>query len=162
MSTRCNVVIDDGNEQLYFYRHSDGYPECTAESLKRFLRWLLAGKIRGNAGQASGWLILLGAAEYQTVPPNLFIDHKGAPRWDRDNTLADAALERFEPEYWKCGAYEPTTGIHGDIQYLYVIDLTKKQISCHKPPPNADYTRLPKPFAIIDKDNLEIDCKTLR
>jgi hypothetical protein len=29
---------------------------------------------------------------------------------------------------WKCGAYEPTTGIHGDIEYLYVVDLAAKEI----------------------------------
>ena len=24
---------------------------------------------------------------------------------------------------WKCGSYEPTTGIHCDIGYLYTLDL---------------------------------------
>lgn len=29
---------------------------------------------------------------------------------------------------WKCGAYEPSTCIHGDIEYLYEIDLQKKTL----------------------------------
>lgn len=29
---------------------------------------------------------------------------------------------------WKVGAYEPSTGIHGDIEYLYEIDLKAKAL----------------------------------
>jgi hypothetical protein len=29
---------------------------------------------------------------------------------------------------WKVGAYEPTTAIHGDIEHLYVLDLSAKEI----------------------------------
>ena len=28
MSTRANIIIKDARTTLYFYRHSDGYPEC--------------------------------------------------------------------------------------------------------------------------------------
>lgn len=33
------------------------------------------------------------------------------------------------PKDWKVGAIEPTTGIHGDIDYLYTIDLITKEIT---------------------------------
>ena len=37
---------------------------------------------------------------------------------------------------WKVGAFEPTTEIHGDIQYLYVIDLDKQEIRTY-----ADFSK---------------------
>ncbi len=100
MSTRCNVVIKDKHDKLIFYRHSDGYPEVTGESLKVFLEWVTSGKIRDNVSQAAGWLIILGHEEYK-----------------KDGLTG-----------WKVGAYEPTTEIHGDIEYLYEIDLSAKTL----------------------------------
>jgi len=37
MSTRASVQIVDGNDCLYFYQHSDGYPEGLGETLKSVL-----------------------------------------------------------------------------------------------------------------------------
>jgi len=101
MSTRANIIIKDGNEKLWFYRHSDGYPEGTLPTLNKFLNLIKEGKIRDNISQAAGWLILIGHEEYGSKNP-----------------LYD----------WKVGAYEPTIGRHGDIEYLYTIDLEKKEI----------------------------------
>ena len=99
MSTRANVIIRDAHDQLIFYRHSDGYPEGVAPSLAKFLARIQTGRLRDNVSQSAGWLILIGAEEY---------GHRSA------------GME------WKVGAYEPTTSIHGDIEYLYEIDLTTK------------------------------------
>lgn len=98
MSTRANIAIKgDFDDVIYFYRHSDGYPEGTLPTLKTFLKWRKEGKISENVEQSSGWLILLGNQEY------------GSPESPDDD--------------WKVGAYEPSTGIHGDIEFLYLIDL---------------------------------------
>ena len=106
MSTRANIVLKDGNEKLFFYRHSDGYPEGTMPTLEMFSNYIKKGAIRNNISQAAGWLILIGAGEYGggevvSTVPDLENDFHG----------------------WKVGAYEPTTGIHGDIEYLYTIDV---------------------------------------
>ena len=102
MSTRANILIKDEYDQLWFYRHSDGYPEGTLPTLEKFLDWVKSGKIRNNVSQAAGWFIILGNAEYNAGS---------------------------EPDSgWKVGAYEPTTGQHGDIRHLYTIDLTTKTI----------------------------------
>ncbi len=146
MSTRSNIVIKDEYGHLFFYRHSDGYPSVTAESLKTFLRWLIEGKIRDNVGQCSGWLILLGFNEYKdkaygsTYPPG-----------DVVGTYAD----------WQVGAYEPTTGFHGDIVYAYVIDLEKKEIRCYRVVGrNLDILEdLPEPFAVITETNIDEEVK---
>ncbi len=105
MSTRCNVIIKDQDSELIFYRHSDGYPSCIIPSLEKLMGWLKSDLIRDNVSQFSGWLIRLGASEYE------------APSEPSGGFAG-----------WKVGAYEPTTAIHGDIAYLYVIDLVDKKI----------------------------------
>lgn len=112
MSTRANVVVKDEYGHLIFYRHSDGYPGGTLPSLNQFLDLVKSGKIRDNLAQSAGWLILIGADEY------------GA---DLSSLVSSRAYDG-----WKVGAYEPTDSIHGDIEYLYEIDLTTKEISVHK------------------------------
>jgi hypothetical protein len=106
MSTRCNVLITDGfGHKLWFYRHSDGYPRGVRPTLQKFMKWVKTGKIRNNVGQATGWLVILGNEEYKAGS---------------------------SPTQWKVGAYEPTTGQHGDIEYLYTIDLLKKTLLAEK------------------------------
>lgn len=114
MSTRANILIKDGYNQLWFYRQSDGYPEVTLPTLNKFLDWVKEGKIRNNVSQAAGWLILIGREEY-------FEDNKIPFEPSGDEIYS-----------WKVGAYEPTTKQHGDIEYLYIIDLEKLEITWKK------------------------------
>ena len=106
MSTRANIIIKDKYDKLYFYRHSDGYPEGAMPTLERFMSWVKEGHIRDNVNQAAGWLIVIGHQEYEGM-----CDPTGN---------------------WKVGAYEPAIAIHGDIEYLYVLDLEAKTITIHK------------------------------
>lgn len=112
MSTRANVIIKDDGMTLYFYRHSDGYPECTGESLKEFVKGYSKkeGHMRLDAMQSAGWLVLHGADEYYKDEPR----QKGY-------------------DHWKVGAYEPTDRIHGDAEYIYIIDLDEGTLSCRVP-----------------------------
>jgi hypothetical protein len=114
MSTRANIVIKDKGEKLYFYRHSDGYPSGTMPTLEIFSRWIKEGKIRKDISQGSGWLIVLGALEYETVK------------------IPKRVEDTEDPQDWKVGAYEPTTELHGDIEYLYTIDINTGDIDIKK------------------------------
>jgi len=130
MSTRANIILKESysykdaegkiinkSNELIFYRHSDGYPEGTLPTLNKFMDWLKSGKIRNDLMQCSGWLILLGAMEYNTIPKY-------------DNTTDYPDIDTIsDPKDWKAGAYEQTTGIHGDIEWLYTIDLNKKELT---------------------------------
>lgn len=107
MSTRANIVIKDSSDQLIFYRHSDGYPEGTLPALTKFMDWLKAGAIRDNVMQAAGWLVVIGNVEYEAGSEPKENDSMG----------------------WKVGAFEPTTEIHGDIEWLYTIDLEAKTLT---------------------------------
>ena len=116
MSTRCNIIIKDGHDQLWFYRHSDGYPSGALPTLKKFMQWVKDRRIRDNVSQAAGWLIIIGHQEYRpTAEGNK--EHYEAPQFvpGGESSLSD----------WKVGAYEPTICQHGDIEYLYTLDLTK-------------------------------------
>ena len=107
MSTRANIKISDDWDSLWFYRHSDGYPSGVRKTLRKFIGWVVEGRIRADAGQASGWLIIIGNQEYDA----------GQEPKEEDGIFG-----------WKVGAYEPTSGKHGDIAYLYDINLSEKTI----------------------------------
>ena len=114
MSTRANIIITDSyGDKLIFYRHSDGYPEGTMPTLEKFLDLVKEKKIRDNVEQAAGWLIIIGHAEYNT-PENIY---------------PEDLKDLFD---WKVGAYEPSIHIHGDIEWLYTIDLSAKTIKQEK------------------------------
>ena len=112
MSTRaCIKFVDNFNEEMWFYRHSDGYPEGTLPTLNKFMEWLKEGRIRDNCSQSCGWLIIIGNEEYNKAG------------------LGPASEpEKGSVSGWKVGAYEPTTGRHGDIEYLYEINLEEKTL----------------------------------
>jgi hypothetical protein len=132
MSTRCNVVIKDDMDALYFYRHSDGDPEGVKDTLSTLVSWYNKGLIRRNASQSSGWLVLLGMQEsrmFTYVPIEKRIKNGNA------YATVDPKLSEIKPtdtlHEWKIGAYEPTRQLHGDIDFLYTIDLTLKgEIKC--------------------------------
>ena len=145
MSTRCNVVLQETwkfknekgeeettTEKIFFYRHSDGYPEGVRDTLLKFVDLINKKLIRNNPCQAGGWLIILGAQEY-----DYDWDYDKEPVYrNRESKLADYLPTKYEHEYskygigWKVGAYEPTTDIHGDIEYLYTIDFSEFPVKC--------------------------------
>jgi hypothetical protein len=134
MSTRANIVVKDGSgDELIFYRHSDGYPEGALPTLQRFLDCVKSGAIRDNVGQAAGWLIVFGRQEYA----------EGESDWNKSFRQGEPTGENPGGYGWKVGAIEPTTGIHGDIEWLYVIDLKAKTI---KKLPVRDAEKIPKEF----------------
>jgi hypothetical protein len=119
MSTRAQVkIVDEYGAELWFYRHSDGYPEGTMPTLEKFLGWVKEGKIRNNTEQAAGWLILIGAQEYDTY--TTFENGKLEKR------TKETLTEPFDGHNsWKCGAFEPCAcrELHDDVEWLYTIDL---------------------------------------
>ena len=104
MSTRCNIVVKDNpfgkDRALWFDRHSDGFLFSVLPSLEPLMDKLRKGEVRDNISQFAGWIIVLGHEEYA--------------HYQNDG---------------KVGAYEPTFGLHGDVEYLYTIDLQKKTLT---------------------------------
>jgi len=162
MSTRAGIVIiDESGDTLHFYRHSDGYPKGTLPTLRKFLNLVKKGFIRDNVGQAAGWLVLIGAMEYN----NTFVrvcskcGAENSMKWNGKKVthicskckangyeLVEKKLPLetvFNPKAkekaksgmgWKVGAYEPTTNVdhHSDLEYIYTVDLKEKAITYRK------------------------------
>ena len=138
MSTRANIQIIESyswqdqdskkmkinTNSLWFYRHSDGYPDGTLPTLKKFCKWIKDGKIRSNLSQAAGWLIIIGADEYS--------EHRNFDTGKdyKTNPLIPDPKRKYNQ--WKVGAYEPTTEMYGEIEFLYVITLHDKRLKVQK------------------------------
>ena len=120
MSTRANIIVKDQYSELWFYRHSDGYPEGAMSLIARFVKAVNEGRLRSNVGQSAGWLILMGAHEYDTIRMDL-----NAEEWDKMMG-------------WKVGSIEPTNGEHGDIEFRYTIEL--KESGTYDPMGSATVT----------------------
>lgn len=98
MSTRCNVIIrtPDG-AKVYLYRHCDGYPSGEGDTI------------------ASVWLSLT-ATHYDA---NQQHDPYWKAKW----------IKTFLPQLMQTTGsggdphHEFTSGLHGDIEFLYIIDL---------------------------------------
>jgi len=57
MSTRCQVIVCDGYDEIWFYHHWNGYPSAMGPKLEAFLDKIKTGLIRDNAEQSCGWLV---------------------------------------------------------------------------------------------------------
>jgi hypothetical protein len=121
MSTRSQIIIKEERDEQWFYRHSDGYPSGNMPELYKFMKWISKGKIRRNVEQSCGWLVLIGAEEYKYE----YIDGKEKLK----KTLTEPGNDNSMG--WKCGAYEicPCKSEHGDIEWLYTINLKDNSIS---------------------------------
>lgn len=151
MSTRCNVVLrskgypspflNDPEKpgELWFYRHSDGYPDGVMPTLGEFMSMLSTRAIRRDLMQCAGWLVLLGHEEYAKAGYGGTLENH--------RTKAPCKAREYG-NAWKCGAYEPTTGEHGDIEYLYEVDVDNATLTVNGRPlawegyKSGDYDRM--------------------
>ena len=106
MGTRANIIVTDGERQLWVYRSHDGNPSFISEDLKKIMRWISQRKILNEVSDIVGWLIILGIDKWP-------IDADGDPTRNRYSD------------------YEVTTGLHEDIDYLYVLNHTKLSCMCY-------------------------------
>lgn len=124
MSARCNVILTetysykDGNgkqltktSKLFFYRHSDGHPKGTIPTLKRFIQIMKNGYFENNLSNGADWLIHFGK--------------------DDNGPIFPMSYEKFG--IYKHGVYEPTTEIHGHIDFLYEIDMGTAELVIKRP-----------------------------
>ena len=127
MSTRAQIIVKDSSEEIWFYRHSDGYPDGVMPMLEKFLDYVKRGILRDNAMQSCGWLVLFGAREYDLVHTYDAKTKKFTYKKKMDITLPPE--KDMTGMSWKCGSIEPCGPVvHGDTEYLYTVDVEKKTI----------------------------------
>jgi len=120
MSTRATIILKDEYDSQYFYRHSDGYPEGALPPLRIFMQWVQSGAIRRNVMQSAGWIVILGAIEYNTIPQFAV---KDGPR-DGYGKLESIT----PPKDWKSSSMEPCSNESGE-SYTYTLDLQNMTLS---------------------------------
>ena len=106
MSTRANIRIKDGDELIQLYHHSDGDPECLGTKLKSFLEQQCDDGYWDVEEIANG--LVKGAMKYRSK--NIF-----------------SGKEEIKSD----DGFEVTTSIHGDEDFVYVIDCSEKTIKCY-------------------------------
>lgn len=100
MSTRCNIIIKDGESRIYLYHHHDGYPMGVGTELQAYLEKEWSTRRYWFASSIANELIK-GSLPYP------FSDDK------------------------KDEEYEVTFGLHGDIEYCYVINCQARTLRCY-------------------------------
>ena len=103
MSTRCNIIIKDGPSRIILYHHPDGYPMGVGTELRGYLERIHA------------WHKGLHSAEH--IANYLVKGRIPAP-------LASTPHDDDE--------YELTSGLHGDVEYVYVINLRAATLRCYE------------------------------
>ena len=106
MSTRCNIIIKDGAERIHLYHHQDGYPMEVGTELQDYLQRKWGEYWR------SYWC-------GTSIANDLVKGHINYP-------LAKEPHEDDE--------YEVTYGLHGDVEYVYVINCRARTIRCYSIP----------------------------
>lgn len=103
MSTRCQIAIKDGNglHSIKIYKHSDGYPNGVLPTLKPFVKNFVAQRgpdIEYCLAQIVRRFAIKEYSDYNGIEPIPAYRYVG---WGID------------------------TELHGDIEYLYVVDLSQ-------------------------------------
>ena len=111
MSTRCNIIIKDGPRRITLYHHHDGYPEGVGTELQDYLRR------KWSQDWRHGW-------EGFYIANDLVKGHILYP-------LSSDGREDDE--------YEVTSGLHGDVEYVYVINCRAMAIRCYEVPWDDEY-----------------------
>ena len=135
MGTRCNIVLEYwGSDQVkYMYRHYDGYPSSVRPELKKYaeaIRWY-ADNYKEFVKQGDEQLaphtnegikkLFAEPSRLLEFYADLLVKHEA---WDGVRKVLNPRHKQthYEPMQLT-GKYEITDGIHGDIDYLYVITI---------------------------------------
>jgi hypothetical protein len=132
MSTRSQLrFTDEGTDRVaQVYRHSDGYPESVVPLLKHLQELLHATGTQEEANYVAAQFIIVDRLRYI----------QRTFRWKKGlyNDLPDTVEEILSPETWEeldrtpsyllgHAAEDPSCGIHGDEEYIYVVELPDRR-----------------------------------
>lgn len=119
MSTRCQIRFQDEYEVAQIYRHYDGYPDGQAgviSDLKKLKDYLeKTGMFRGPAYLASQFIFWHKMNFLVSMK-----DHWGIESLEDILDPEKGDLPTFMLGH---GVEDPKAGIHGDEEYLYIIEL---------------------------------------
>jgi hypothetical protein len=132
MSTRSQLRFTDEKTDRVsqVYRHSDGYPEGIIPLLEHLQELLHATGTHRDSGYAAAQFILLDKLRY--------IERTFGCEDGLYSDLPDTIEAVLDPESWEDlnrtpsyllghGVEDPSCGIHGDEEYIYVVELPDRR-----------------------------------
>lgn len=118
MSTRCNIQVQNSDGTIYecmVYRHSDGYPESVLPFLEPFVN-----TFKTERGCDPEYFVA------QFLRHAMIDECKEADKDDFYKKFPDAHPSKSYLGWGVC------TELHGDIEYLYTVDLVKGKVKVKK------------------------------
>jgi len=132
MSTRCQLrFTEKGSDRVaQIYRHSDGYPEGILPDLKHLQELLHATGTQHDASYTAAQFLL---ADKLRGIERLFRSQDG-----QHEAYPASVIQLLDVEAWQeistspnyllgHGVENPSCGIHGDEEYIYVIELPLRE-----------------------------------
>ena len=126
---RCETADEqsESNRIAQIYRHSDGYPDSVLRNLVQLKQLLDETRTERGPAYAAARFLFLDTLSTMT----LYVDE------GRDRSIhADQPSDLLEPTNMEHldqplfllghGVENPTDGIHGDEEYLYVVELPSR------------------------------------
>ena len=138
MSTRSQLRFvqrsESKDEQLatdriaQIYRHSDGYPDSVLRDLSRLKRLLDETRTERGPGYAAAQFIFLDTLSTM----DLYVDdgRDRSIQAEQPSDLLDPSnMEQLDQPMFLLGhgVENPVDGIHGDEEYLYVVELPSQK-----------------------------------
>ena len=132
MGTRSNLVITDISDSFrkdykYLYKHWDGYPDNIVPILRVLVEDIDIKK--STIGKISDFL-------------------KNPENYIKSDRIHKEAEYRYDPyvlEDWK---YEDTDGIHGDVEFIYHIDIPTGTVRVIETEYDDDYSVICPSFSV--------------
>ncbi|MFB6362073.1 MAG: hypothetical protein ABEH59_12235 [Halobacteriales archaeon] len=139
MSTRCQLrfihPVASANENemeeyrvAQLYRHSDGYPEAVLDDLARLKQLLDSTRSERGPTYAAAQFVFLD----KLTSMQLYLDgdpERTIAAEDPEDLLEPVNFAHIDQPAFLLGHgfEDPTDGIHGDEEYLYIIELPRRQ-----------------------------------
>ena len=131
MSTRCQIRFteEDSDCVAQIYRHSDGYPGGVLPLLKHLQELLHETGTQRGANYTAAQLLLIDELRY--------IGYTTESKDDTYSEWPNSISGVLDPENWEQvdatlsyllghGVEDPSCGIHGDEEYLYVVEIPSR------------------------------------
>jgi len=132
MSTRCHIQVKEANGKIYpimIYKHSDGYPEGVLPFLKDFAEKFV--KDRGDDPEYCVAQILRHWAieDNENCEKRIQEYKEDAKKEGRTDAWIPSNYARQYIGWGVCMQNEP----HGDIEYMYTVNLKNGKVRMSKP-----------------------------
>ncbi len=128
MSTRSQIRFVQGDRTAQVYRHSDGYPECVVHDLAELRDTLVQTRaLRGPGYIAADFIFFEKLRGMEVYVNDEVIGERGMQPDRPEDLLKHETIRQVDQPLFLLGhGVEDVGGIHGDEEFLYVVELPER------------------------------------